>query len=363
MTSERSANTDDDPKGNEATPSRQDHGNGRKNLPTLATVAARAGVSIGTVSKALNGRGQLRQETRDRVLMAVEQVGFRPNALAQGLSSGRTCTVGILTSDSFGRFTIPVMLGIEDALGAGQISTLLCDGRGDPLREQHYVKTLLSRRVDGIVVTGRRRDRRPSIGDLSTPVVYVLGESENPDDLSMNYDDAQGARLAVTHLLRTGRARIAHVTGPQTHVSARLREQSARETLAREGLNFVTGEALWGDWSEAWGRDAAQILEHSGEPFDAVFCGSDQIARGMTDSFRETGRRVPDDVAIIGFDNWDVMVEASRPTLTTIDPDLTALGRAAARSLYDGIETGELDHGLRELPCRLVIRQSTAASS
>src|SRR6266536_302676 len=110
---------------------------------TIGDVAALAGVSIGTVSKALNGRGQLRASTRERVRAAAEQLNFRPNALAQGLLGGRTYTVGVLTTDSFGRFTIPMMLGIEDALGAGQISTLLCDGRDDPLREQHYVRTLL----------------------------------------------------------------------------------------------------------------------------------------------------------------------------------------------------------------------------
>ena len=103
--------------------------------PTVRDVAARAGVSPGTVSKALNGTGQLRAATRDRVTAAAEELGFRPNHLAKSLLQGRTYTVGILTTDSFGRFTTPVMVGIEDALGAGRMSTLLCDGRGDPQLE------------------------------------------------------------------------------------------------------------------------------------------------------------------------------------------------------------------------------------
>src|SRR3954449_2557099 len=179
-------------------------------MPTVTDVAALAGVSVGTASKALNGRGQLRASTRDRVLAAAEELGFQPNALARGLLAGRSYTVGVLTTDSFGRFTIPIMLGVEDALGAGEISTLLCDGRGDPLREQHYVRTLLSRRVDGIVVTGRRRDPRPPIGALSIPVVYAFAESSNPDDLSILSDDEQGGGVAVRHLLGLGRSRIAH---------------------------------------------------------------------------------------------------------------------------------------------------------
>ena len=158
----------------------------------MAEVAARAGVSVATVSKAMNGRGQLRPATCERVLRVATEVGFQPNALAQGLLAGRTYTVGIVTTDSFGRFTIPVMFGIEDSLGGGRFSTLLCDSRGDPLREQHYLRTLLARRVDGIVVAGRRRDPRPLIGDIAVPVVYVVGESEDPEDLSVTYDDEQG---------------------------------------------------------------------------------------------------------------------------------------------------------------------------
>src|SRR5919198_187056 len=180
----------------------------RRSVPTIADVAALAGVSIGTVSKALNGRGQLRPETRRRVVAAAEELGFHVNMLARNLSQGRTYTVGVLTTDSFGRFTIPVMLGAEDALGAGQISVLLCDGRGDRIREQHYLRTLLARRVDGIIVTGRTTDPRPSLGrDLPVPVVYARARSDHPDDLSLLHDDEQAARLAIQHLLATGRNR------------------------------------------------------------------------------------------------------------------------------------------------------------
>jgi LacI family transcriptional regulator len=329
----------------------------------VTDVAALAGVSVGTASKAMNGRGQLRPATRERVLAAAKELGFQPNALARGLLAGRTYTVGVLTTDSFGRFTIPIMLGVEDALGAGEISTLLCDGRGDALREQHYVRTLLGRRVDGIVVTGRRRDPRPPIGDLPIPVVYVYALSEHAEDLSIVSDDEQGAALAVSHLLRTGRGNVAHITGPERHLSARLREVGARAALAAAGREFAAGGALWGEWSEAWGRAAGEILIRSGAPFDGVFCGSDQIARGVADTLREHGRAIPGDVALIGFDNWDVMVEGCRPPLTTVDPNLAELGRVAARKLLSAIEGEPLGHGELRLPCELVIRQSSEAAA
>ena len=328
-------------------------------VPTVRDVAQLAGVSPGTVSKALNGQGQLREETRQRVLDAAEKLRFQPNRVARSLSEGRTYTVGMLTSDSFGRFTLPLMEGIEDSLGAGQVSTLLCDGRGDPLRERHYITELLNRRVDGIVVTGRRPDARRTVGRLPIPVVYALCRSDDPGDLTVTMDDEQGARLAVEHLVALGRTRLAYVSGPQHHLSTRLRQQGFEKAAAGPGVEVA--DVLLGHWSEAWGRTAAGLLarrlEHA--RVDGVFCGSDQIARGLTDGLREAGVRVPVEVSVVGFDNWDVMVEAARPTLTTVDPGLVRLGRESASRLLTAIDGGDLGQGVVALPCRLVLRGSS----
>ncbi len=331
--------------------------------PTLRDVAQLAGVSVGTVSKALNGRGQLREETKLRVQSAAEKLGFRPNLLAKSLIEGRSYTVGVLTTESFGRFTQPLMLGIEDSLGAGKVSTMLCDGRGDAVRERHYLQELLNRRVDGLVVTGRRPDPRPSLGRLPIPVVYVLTQSEDPADLSLIYDDQQGAELAVHHLLAMGRKRIAYVSGPVRHLSTRLRQVGTDAALNAAGFELRPHETLLGEWSEIWGRTAAALLNRQVEdPVDGIFCGSDQIARGVADGFREAGVDVPRDVSIVGFDNWDVMVEAARPPLTTIDPNLVKLGRLAASRLLAAIDGGELGSGRVLQPCDLVLRQSSAVS-
>ncbi|SEP74258.1 LacI family DNA-binding transcriptional regulator [Microlunatus flavus] len=325
---------------------------------TVRDVAQLAGVSPGTVSKALNGQGQLREETRQRVQEAADKLRFRPNQVARSLAEGRTYTVGMLTSDSFGRFTLPLMEGIEDSLGAGKVSTLLCDGRGDPLRERHYLAELLNRRVDGIVVTGRRPDARRSVGQLPIPVVYVLGRSDDPGDLSVTNDDEQGARLAVEHLVAHGRTRLAYVSGPAHHLSTQLRQQGFEAAAAAAGVEVA--DVLLGRWSEAWGRTAAQMLaRRTGGAVDAVFCGSDQIARGLTDGLREAGVRVPVEVSVVGFDNWDVMAEAARPPLTTIDPRLVRLGRESASRLLAAIDGAELGQGVVAQPCELVIRESS----
>src|ERR1700744_5030154 len=138
---------------------------------TIRAVAADAGVSIGTASKALNGQGRLRPETRERVAEAARRLGFAPNPLAQALLAGRPYTVGMITTDSFGRFSIPVMLGAEDALGAGQISVFMCASRDDQDRERRDVELPSPGGVAGLIGPARRIEPRPSIGpQLGIPV-------------------------------------------------------------------------------------------------------------------------------------------------------------------------------------------------
>ncbi|MEY9964041.1 LacI family transcriptional regulator [Streptacidiphilus sp. MAP12-16] len=326
---------------------------------TLTDVAALAGVTPGTASKAINGRGRLRPETRERVRAAAEQLNFQPSAIAQSLLSGRSWTVGLITTDSIGRFGMPVLLGAEDALGAGEISVLLCDTRGDAIRERHHLRALTARGVDGIIVAGRRTDPRPPLpGPISVPVVYALGPSTDPEDSSVVSDDAHGVRLAVQHLADSGRTRIAHVTGPEHHAAATARAAHTRSELAEFGLQLAAGRVHHGEWSESWGRQATDIVLRADPDCDAFFCGNDQIARGVADALRESGHLVPQDIAVVGYDNWDVMALASRPPLTTVDTNLLEVGRVAALRLMDAID-GNPHHGVEPVPCRLVIRDST----
>ena len=328
--------------------------------PTISDVAHAAAVSVSTVSKALNGGGRMRDETRARVVAAAAELGYSSPPIRRAPRPSRSYTIGFLTTDSFTRFAIPLMLGVEDALSAGQISVLLADGRGDPIRENHHLQTFLARRVDAIIVAGRRSESRPPI-NVSTrvPVCYLLSRSRRDEDLSIVIDDEGGARLAISHLLALGRRRIAYISGPQRHLSARLRWAGMREQLREAGVEPVEQSAMWGEWSEAWGRQAASILARSGTPFDAIFCGSDQIARGVVEQLQDLKMRVPDDVSVVGFDNWDVMALASRPKLTTIDPRLDDLGRIAAESVLSML-AGEQRRGVITHECELVARESSA---
>ncbi len=187
-----------------------------------------------------------------------------------------------------------------------------------------------------------------------------MSESANPEDASILPDDEGGGRLAVEYLIATGRTRIGHVTGPANFRAARLRAAGAKAALEEAGLAMAGDGPLHGVWSEEWGRQAASIMLRQASDVDAIFCGSDQIARGVSEALRELGRRVPDDIALVGFDNWTVIAEASRPPLTTIDMNLTEVGRTAARMLLAAID-GHAAHGTHLVPCQLVARESTRA--
>jgi LacI family transcriptional regulator len=332
-----------------------------RRAPTIHDVARLAGVSIGTASKALNANGRLRQETRDKVLQVAREIGYRPNDLAQSLHRTRSKTIGIITNDSFGRFSFPIVEALEEQLADRGIAVFMCNATDDPERERQHLDQLLGKRIDGLVVTARRADKRPPIGPFAhgLPVVYVFSQADDDAALSLVPDDASGAKLAVAHLAAIGRTRIAHITGPERFEAVRLRHRGYHLALADAGLTERPEFYLSGVWSEAWGYEAVvQLFDGDRLKPDALFCGNDQIARGAADALRERGINVPQDVAIIGFDNWDVMTQASRPQLSSIDMNLKALGREAGACLLAMIE-GEQRSGLRRLPCTLVIRQSS----
>ncbi len=327
---------------------------------TIRDVARAAAVSLGTASKALNGLGQLRPETRQRVREAATALDFRPNEWALSLHRRRTFTIGLISTDSFGRFSMPVLEGIESALGEARVSVFLCNAADDPARERRHVEALLDKRVDGLIVTARRTDPRPplDLGRSGVPVVYAYAQPNAGGARCVLPDDGYGGALATRHLLGLGRHRLAHVTGPPRFLAVRERAEAFGRCAREAGA--ATDAVRYGTWSEEWGRAAArEILEVRS---DAIFCGSDQIARGVADGLRELGVRVPDDVALVGYDNWEVIAAATRPPLTTVDMNLHELGRQAGALLL-GIIAGLAASDPIRVPGRLVVRESCGAAA
>ena len=256
------------------------------------------------------------------------------------------------------------MEGLEARLAEQKIAVFMCNATDDPARENQHLEQLLGKRVDGLVITSRRSDHRLGLdlGGVDLPVIYVFAQPNDPNALSLLPDDEGGAKIATEHLVAQGRKRIAHITGPERFEAVQLRRDGYRAVLKESGLEVNSDNYQPGDWSEKWGRDAVRILFAAGRrPPDALFCGNDQIARGAADALRESGIEVPDDVAIVGFDNWDIMTMAARPPLTSVDLNLRDLGYQAGEFLIKMID-GENFNGVHRLACTLQVRESSGAS-
>ncbi len=316
-------------------------------------VARVAGVSVATASKALNNTGRMTEATRIRVKQTAAALGFRPNAMARALTRQRSFTIGLLTNDTYSRFTLPVMAGINEALVDQGVSVFLCGIEDDAALGKIHVDAMLDKQVDGIIATGKRIDRRlpVDLSNLPVPVIYAF--TQGPDDaVTLVSDDAQGAREATGHLLALGRRRLVHVTGPDSFASVKNRSDAFRALAGAEA------PVLHGAWSEAWGHEAVAQLWAQSSKADAIFCGNDQIARGVVDALRERGVCVPGEVSVVGFDNWEIVSAATRPPLTTIDMNLKELGREAGRLILELADGKPVEPGIRTLPCKLVLRQS-----
>jgi LacI family transcriptional regulator len=297
-------------------------------------------------------------------MAAARELSFAPSPIARGLTTGRTSTVGLIVADSMThRFAVPIMLGAEAALGEINLSMITCDARGDGARSLELARMLAARKVDGVLIVGDNNAVTASVTrHIDVPVVYVYGESDEPGDLAHMPDDGAGIGLAVDHLAAIGRRRIAHLTGPG-HTTAVAHRAAGLSARLRHHQLELAAPVGYGEWSQRWGRAATTALLQQVPDIDAVLGGSDQIASGVLVALDEIGRRVPDDVAVTGYDNWHVFALETEPPLTTVDMNLEALGAAAARDLFTIIDGAEPHGGTRRHPCELVIRGSTVRAA
>jgi LacI family transcriptional regulator len=319
-----------------------------------------------TASKVINNTGRISEETRQRVLAAADELRFVPNPHARSLHTGRTSIVGALILDSKAqRFAMPLIIGADTALSEINLSMIACDAKGDLDRARSLVGMLRQRSVDGLIVIGEHQQAWPSLSEeIDRPVIYVHGETTDRDDTVYVPDDQGGMRMVVDHLVRTGRRRFLHITGPRRSRAAQQRVVGLRAELKRAEAELVA-PVIYGEWSQRWSRRPAAELLRKYPQVDAIICGSDQIATGVADAIVGSGRTIPDDVALTGFDNWIVFAEEMEPPLTTVDMNIEQLGAHAAEALSAAMNGAVIQPGVHRRPCSLILRASTigAASS
>ena len=327
---------------------------------TLTEVARRAGVSVTTASKAINGRDRISEATRKRVLRAARDLAYTPNQVAKSLASGRSSIIGVLLRDpTVHRFAMPIVVGAQSVLEQRDFSAIIADARGVESRLADLAVMLRQRSVDGLLVVGDNQGKTPSITAMAEiPCVYVHGPTTNDRDVVHVEDDFTGAVKVVDHLAELGRARLAHITGPENAPAVQQRVLGLTHALRAHGLRLVYGP-LYGSWSQRWARQAARQALVAAPDLDAIVCGSDQIAAAVLEVVVASGRQVPQEIAITGYDNWAVFAQETDPALTTYDMGLEQLGAAAVRDLFTMMGGTRVGGGTRHHDGVLVVRGST----
>lgn len=327
----------------------------------MRDVARLAGVSTATVSRVLSSPDGVRAETRERVVSAIEKLGYEPNVSARNLRSNRTDTLIVVLPDINNPFFSLIVRGIEDVAHKQKYSVLLCNTDNDLDRELAYTRIVTQRGADGVIFLTARVSS-PHILMLARRVPVVLGCEYIEGAVDQVSIDNQGASFDATrHLTELGHRRIAFVNGPRDIVLSRDRYKGYAAGLQQARIPLDPELVFGGTFYLESGAQAAERLLQLPDPPTAVFCANDEMAVGFMRKAFEMGRRVPEDVAVVGFD--DLRFSAyHRPALTTVAQPTYEIGAMAARLLLEQIENRDTEPRNIVLPHRLVIRESCGAT-
>ncbi|MBD0747457.1 LacI family DNA-binding transcriptional regulator [Streptomyces sp. CBMA152] len=332
--------------------------------PTLEEVAARAGVGRGTASRVINGSPRVSDRTRAAVEAAVAELGYVPNRAARALAANRTDAIALVVPETTTRFFAEpyfseVVRGVSQALADTEMQLLLTLVGGDRERRR-LAQYLTGHRVDGVLLVGvHADDPLPELLEqLDIPVVISGPRSEREPLASVDSDNFGGARAAVQHLLSRGRGTIATITGPLDVYGARCRLEGYRSALKEAGHVLSPDLTAQGDFTEEGGRAAMTALLDRVPTLDAVFASSDVMAAGARQILRERGHRVPEDIALIGFDD-SAIARHMDPPLTSVRQPIEEMGRAMTDLLLTQIAAGERSSAQLVLPTEVVVRASS----
>lgn len=325
---------------------------------TIAQVAARAGVSDTTVSHVLSGNRPVAAATQRRVRAAVRQLGYRPNGVARSLRSKRSMTVALIIPDLTNPFYTVLARGLADQLDEAGYRVIVCNTDAEQDREQDFIDDMLDRGVDAIAMTSYHlaTSEVARVINLGVPITCVGESIDHPRVDRVIADGEQGGWEATRHLLSRGAARIAMITGAEELNNDRV--SGYRRALTEAGKRFSRKLVEHGNWTRSGGRSAMHALMRKDSNIDGVFCANDLMAIGAMDALRERGLSIPDDVALVGFDDIEAAALVT-PALTTVVNPAYEAGRATGQLLLTRMQ-GEptAPREITILPCTLRLRES-----
>lgn len=330
-------------------------------MVTIKDVAKAAGVSPSTVSRALNNSPLISEKTRTHVRQVAEMLGYERNELARGLVTGASKALGLIVPDIANPFFAEIAKGVSDVAHAHGYGVLLCTTEGDLTREARYLRFLRGKRVDGLILTAVTADD-PNVSELlNSPIPFIL-VSRLVRGLDVPFvigDDRLGARLVIEHLVKLGHRAIAFIGGPADVQSSQDRMSEFLKVLKEYGLSVRRGWAVFADFTQAAGREAAQRLLQSRPRPTAIFAANDVIALGVMEAAESLGVSIPEDLSLVGYD--DISYAAlPRIQLTTVAQPAYAMGQIATEYLLAVYKENEQELLQCMLPPRLVIRKTTA---
>jgi DNA-binding LacI/PurR family transcriptional regulator len=329
----------------------------------LEDIAKETGFSISTVSRVLsNSNYPVSEQIREKVVHVAERLGYEPNIAARSLRTDRTNTIGIIVDDFLSPFTPPIVRGIQDTLNENGFLSLLVNSDWDADQEQAAIKTLLSRPVDGIIFVEYSHQTTSDVLERSNkPRVFVHRLFGSPIKNSVVPDDYHGASLATQHLLDLGHHHIGYINGPENWHTCRARLSGYRDTLTNHNLPFQLSLVQPGDWELESGYAAAKNFLKLPERPTAIFAANDLMALGAIYAIQDAGLKVPEDVAVVGYDNRN-FTKTVRPRITTVSMPVIEMGGVAAELLLKQIADGRKEEEEIKVKGQLIIRETCGAS-
>ena len=326
---------------------------------SIYDVARESGVSVFTVSAVVNNKSHVGKGLRERVEAAIRKLNYRPNLIARSLAKQRTHTIGMIVPDIANPFFPMVVRGAEDAAQKHGYSLLLCNSDDSLDKEEKVIEVLLSKRVDGILLTKAAEDFRPSIRrmiqQVNIPFVLVMRTYPKLTNDAVITDDYHGAYEAVCHLARAGRRRIGLISGPLKISNAKARWKGFRAALKDKGLVYDPGLVMEGDYRiESGFRAGHALLSH--RP-DGIYVANHLMTIGLLKAAEEIGMRCPEDFGLVSFDDYP-WLGVFRPRLTTVELPKHDLGSEAAELLIRRIAGDRTKAAVRKLQPELRIRES-----
>ena len=305
--------------------------------PTLQMVAELAQVSPATVSRILNGTARVSDKKRVAVEKAIDELGFKPNPTARSLAGGRTMTIGVLTQYIDSPFYGAAIRGIEDALTGAGYASIVTSGSWDPALERDRIKSLLERRVDGLIVLTSQLSDEDLLEISRCVPLAVTGRNLRGENLSsINFDNFKSGQLAAQHLLNLGHNQLAVILGAVGHGDSDLRYQGILQELEARGIDIDPRLVVVGDYHESGGHRAMKQIISAGKPFSGVIALNDQMAFGAMLAMSQAGLRVPEDVSIVGMDNI-AHSAFTTPPLSSVSQPIYEIGRATAGTLLGAL--------------------------